>query len=187
MHELDLFELYTQPLNTLGLRYMVTGAAAAIIYGVPRMTHDLDLVLELPAQDLERFLAAFSEDHFYRPPWEVVLLEAGRPLRGHFNLIHFETGFKADVYLIGEDPLHFWAMGRRRKLQVGGGDFWVAPPEYVILRKLQYFLEGGSEKHLKDILGILKVSKTDIDFGILLEWVDQLELRAPWHRIQQMM
>lgn len=166
---------------------MVTGAAASIVYGVPRLTHDLDIVIELRARDVQRFLAEFPEDRFYRPPWEVVLIEAARPLRGHFNLIEWATGFKADIYLMGDDPLHLWAMARRRKVQTGGEELWVAPPEYVVVRKLQYFLEGGSEKHLRDIVGILMVSRAAVGFEELLEWVDRLGLREPWDRVQRLL
>ncbi len=68
---------------------------------------------------------------------------------GHFNLIHPKTGLKADVYTNPEDALHAWAFGKIRRVSLPSGfSFCLAPPEYVILRKLEYFREGGSEKHL---------------------------------------
>ena len=130
------------------MRYMVTGAAASIIYGEPRLTHDIDLVLELKKEEADKIVAAFPDTDFYCPPRDLLQLEASRSLRGHFNLIHHETGFKADVYLVGKDELHHWAISRRKKMDIEGESIWVAPPEYVILRKLEYFREGRSEKHL---------------------------------------
>jgi hypothetical protein len=98
-------ELFVTRLEATGLSYMATGSVASMIYGEPRLTLDLDLVIELPANRVEAFLAAFPESEFYRPPVEVVRLECSRESRGHFNVIHHETGAKADVYLAGRDRL----------------------------------------------------------------------------------
>ena len=178
MPEPDLFQIFTARLNRSNLPYMVTGAVAAIVYGVPRLTHDLDIVIELSPGDAENFATLFPLDVFYCPPVEVLRMEAQRPLRGHFNLIHHGTGFKADLYLVGEDPLHHWAMPRRKALTCGGEILWIAPPEYVILRKLEFYREGGQEKHLMDIRAILSISPDQIDFSALESWVKRLGLDA---------
>src|SRR5277367_3517942 len=144
MPEPDFVGLFTEPLEKLGLPYMITGATGAILYGQPRLTNDLDLVLELRAADIDRLHAAFPESDFYIPPVEVIGVEVARSQRGHFNVIHHGSGYKADVYTIGLDPLHLWALPLRRRMQHGAGGISVAPPEYVILRKLEYYREGGS-------------------------------------------
>ncbi len=64
MPEHDLFLIFISRLNKLGIRYMVTGAVASVIYGEPRLTHDLDLVIELSSEDVERFAAAFPIENF---------------------------------------------------------------------------------------------------------------------------
>ena len=69
--------------------------------------------------------------------------EASRAQRGHFNLIHHESGFKADVYLANRDPFHEWALGERSKIDLDGEVVWLAPIEYVIARKLEFFREGA--------------------------------------------
>jgi hypothetical protein len=63
--------------------------------------------------------------------------EALQSLRGHFNIIHHETGFKADFYVTGKDELHHRALQNRRQIKMEGDTIWFAPPEYVILRKLE--------------------------------------------------
>ncbi len=110
-----LIRLFVVPLNALDIPYMVTGAVAAVVYGEPRFTHDLDLVLGLSPADADRFAAAFPSDVFYVPPREVIEEEASRTGHGHFNLIHHETGLKADCYLAAGDPLHTWALERRAR------------------------------------------------------------------------
>ncbi len=180
MQDHSIFLIFTSRLNSLGVRYMITGSVASIVYGEPRMTHDIDLVIELSHEDAQRFVDTFPIESFYCPPTEVIKVELGRRLRGHFNLIHHETGFKADVYLRGIDPLHGWALRRRNKIEIEGGYIWVAPFEYVILRKLEYYREGKSEKHLRDIHGILAVSSDEIDFMVLEKKVVTLGLSQEW-------
>ena len=180
MPEPDLFRIFISPLSTLDIPYMVTGAVASIIYGEPRMTHDIDLVIEITPGNAQEFVNAFPPEEFYCPPVEIIKLESRRPLRGHFNLIHQETGFKADIYPIGEDRLHEWGMSKRRQIAIEGESLWVAPPEYVIVRKLEYYREGHSEKHMRDIRGMLEVSADQIDleeidkkaggYGLQKEW-----------------
>lgn len=61
-----------------------------------------------------------------------------------------------------------------------GVDVWVAPIEYVIVRKLEYFREGGSEKHLRDIRAMRQVSGDLIDATRLASWVARLGPEAEW-------
>lgn len=176
----DCITLFTAPLERLAVPYMITGATAAILYGQPRLTNDLDVVIELHATDIERLRAEFPETDFYAPPAEVIGLELARAQRGHFNLIHHDSGFKADLYPIRSDPLHLWALPLRRRLAFGDGAIAVAPPEYVIVRKLEYYREGGSDKHLIDIRAILEVSGEQIDRAALQGWIARLGLDPEW-------
>ena len=146
------------------------------------MTNDVDVVVALSLADVPAFLAAFPLDEFYAPPEEVLALEVRRGQRGHCNLIHHDSGFKADIY-IAFDELHRWALAHRRAIEIDGIHMSVAPVEYVILRKLEYFREGGSEKHLRDIRAMLEVSASQIDRTLLEEWIARLGLAAAWSRV----
>lgn len=185
MQEPDLFLVFLEPLNRAAFRYMVTGSVAGIVYGEPRVTHDVDLVVELDAHRIDDFVVLFPADEFYCPPKAVIGTEIRRDTRGHFNLIHHASGFKADVYPVGRDPLHVWAMGRRRDTEIGGMQVWLAPPEYVILRKLQFYQEGGSDKHLRDIHSMLEMSASAIDRDELEARVVQLGLTSVWRELPQ--
>jgi hypothetical protein len=186
MPELNLFLIFTSRLNGMAVRYMVTGAVAAIIYGEPRLTNDIDLVIELKAQDIGKIEKSFPPQEFYFPPVESLNIEANRSLRGHFNIIHHETGFKADFYLMGRDELHHWGMENRREYKIEGQALWLAPPEYVILRKLEYYKEGRSEKHLRDIAGMLALSSAQIDFNQLQERIKSHGLEKEWTEARKM-
>jgi len=179
----DLIRLFVVPLNTLEVPYMITGAVAAVVYGEPRFTRDLDLVLHLEPADAPRFAAAFPSEGFYVPPIEVISEEARRARNGHFNLIHHETALKADCYLAGSDPLHRWAFERRARTDVEGIPVWLAPIEYVILRKLEWHRAGGAERHLDDIRAMLRVSGGSVDKGALEAWIARLGLSGVWQRL----
>jgi hypothetical protein len=150
------------------------------VYGEPRLTADIDVVLLLGAKDIGALRRVFADDEYYVPPDETLRLETGRATRGMFNLIHHATQFKADIYLAAADPLHAWALAQRRRVDLEGCSIWLAPPEYVILRKLEYLREGGQDKHVRDIRFIL--AGTAIDRGFLEREVARLGLAAEWDR-----
>jgi hypothetical protein len=176
----DFVLLFTRRLEALGARYMVSGSIAVIIYGAPRLTNDVDLIVVLDQARAARLTEVFAETEFYVPPLEALRIEAAREQRGHFNIIHHETGFKADIYLAGDDPLHAWALTRARKLALGGESIVVAPPEYVILRKLEFHREGGSEKHLRDIRSMMDTSADAIDRPTLERMIAERGLQDGW-------
>lgn len=179
----DELTLFVSRLDATGIPYMVTGATAAIFYGQPRVTNDLDVVLNLDDVGRASLLHAFPESDFYVPPESVIRTEQARHQRGHFNLIHHNSGYKADIYLAGSDPLHAWALPQRRRLTWGENQsITLAPPEYVVLRKLEYFREGRSAKHPADIRAIREI--TGVDEMALAPWLERMGLTVLWHEIK---
>ena len=174
--------IFAPPLNQLGLQWMAVGSIASNAFGEFRVTNDLDLILVLPGGQAKRLAAAFPDGEFYCPPVEVIELEAARDERGHFNLIHHETGFKADIYLAGNDPLQKWALQHRREIKLDDSIVWIAPPEYVVIGKLEFFREGGSEKHLRDIRGMLAV--TEVERAFLEKEIARRGLQEAWRKCQ---
>lgn len=183
MPQTELFLIFLRLFNRAGFRYVIGGSVAAIFYGEPRMTDDVDLVVFLNDADIQRLPEVFPRAEFYLPPEEVIRAEVARPQRGHFNIIHSATSFKADVYPTGRDELNAWAFRNKRSIPFQGEMLVLAPPEYVIVRKLEYFREGGSDKHLRDIRGILHVSREQMDRTALDEWISQRGLQAEWQRV----
>ncbi len=178
----DLYRLLVQPLHVAGVEYMITGAAAAIAYGEPRMTNDVALVVRLTDDAPARLQRAFPDGDYYLPPIEVIEQEMRRTHSGHFNIIHNETALRADIYLAGADPLHAWAFGRRKLEYVSGGALWLAPIEYVIIRKLEYYALSESDRHLRDVNAMVRISGQDIDVGSLDTLMDERGLRNLWER-----
>jgi len=172
---------FLEPFERLGLPYCVTGSVAASVYGEPRLTADIDVVLLLESRDIPALRAAFPHPEYYSPPDEALHESLHRG--GMFNLIHHASQFKADIYVAAGDPLHDWALGHRRRIDIGGTGAWIAPPEYVILRKLQFYREGGSDKHVRDIRFML--AATPIDREFVETEVARRGLQETWQTIEK--
>jgi hypothetical protein len=184
MQPLDLLSIFISPLEHSGFDYMVTGSVATTLYGEPRLTHDVDLVLMLKISDINRFISCFPQSAYYCPPAEIIRIELHRKDFAHFNLIHHDSGYKADCYPFTGNPLHSWALSQRRRITIQPNlTIQVAPPEYVILRKMQYFKEGGSQKHLLDIQKMIHTTDCQLDHSILDDWIRKLGLENVWEKV----
>ena len=174
-------EEITQRLETAGITYCIVGGLASIAYGRPRLTLDADLVVALDAARLEQLVTTFPEEDFYLPPLEILQAELQRDSRGHFNIIHQHSALRADCYLPGKSELAKWELQHKRRLSLGTGEAWFAPPESVIVNKLLFFREGGSQKHIDDIRSLI-VGGTDVDRSMIEQWVKRLGLETEWSR-----
>jgi hypothetical protein len=184
MQQPELLSFFVDPLEKAGLSYRITGSVAAIFYGEPRLTHDIDIVIHLNENEIDRFCSLFPADRYYCPPPEIVHIEVRRSQNAHFNLVHHDTGLKADCYPATSDLLHVWALQHRRRIHLRE-DFaiWLAPPEYVIVRKLQHFRDGGSTKHLGDIRAMLRYSGEVLDKQVLQDLVQSRKLEEEWTKV----
>ena len=177
-----LFE-FVEPLNRAGLPYAIVGSVASSVYGEPRATNDVDIVIQLPKSEAEKLMEAFPSDRFYVPPKEVVELELARPFGGHVNVIALETMMKADFYPLTRFEAEWFS--RRRVLPVDNHDVWFAVPESVILHKLRFYREGGGEKHLRDIRGMLQVSGEALDHAALERAVAEFGVTEQWEQAKR--
>lgn len=183
--EAQPFLKFLRRLEKVPSEYMVTGSIAAILYGKPRLTHDMDVVIVLPQNKLKTFHQYFDTDEFYCPPLEAIQREIQMGDQGHMNIIDQTSGLKMDLYPFKEDPLVQWGFEHRKKIELlPKEEVWVAPPEYVILKKLTYYQEGGSEKHLEDIRAMLEVSGNSIDKTMIAAWVKKLNLESAWAKVK---
>jgi hypothetical protein len=177
----ELLRLVTGIVERLGFRYLVTGSTATIFFGEPRFTNDIDIVLDLPASRIAELCAAFPAEDFYLSE-ESVRRAVARG--GQFNLIHPKSGLKIDFIVATDTPFNRSRFARSRRL-TPGPDFQAtfASPEDVILKKMEYFREGHSDKHLRDIAGIFKISGDQLDRAYLEDWISRLGLEEVWSEV----
>lgn len=173
-HAVDVFE-------RLGIPYMVVGSVASIAYGESRFTQDIDIVAALTEQHILGFLTAFPTDEYYLS--EAAIRDGVR--RGiPFNIIHPASGHKIDVMLPRRDAWGAARMSRRRPVRLlPDRDVMAAAPEDVIIGKLWYFSEGGGDRHLRDIAGILRVTGDGVDRAEVARWARELGYLEIWRQV----
>lgn len=181
MEPSDLLSFLSKKLDELGISYLVTGSMATIAYGEPRFTNDIDVVVSLRPEDVTRFCDSFPAPDFYLS--QNAVTEAVRDRR-QFNIIHPASGLKVDVIIPKDDDFERSRQQRGVRLPIGDGvEVMFASAEDVIVRKMQYFRKGGSEKHLRDIASVLKIQGDRIDRKYIAGWADRLALREVWDLI----
>ena len=181
MEPSELLGRVTGVLERLAIPYFVTGSIASIVYGEPRFTNDIDIVADLSLVHVEPFCASFPAPEYY------VSAQAAREavvLRRQFNIIHPGSGLKIDVIAAKDTEFDKGRFARARRIEIPGKRLvYFASPEDVVLKKLEFYREGGSEKHLRDIAGILKITGDRLDREYLRNWVGILGLEDIWRRI----
>ncbi|MDD2762741.1 MAG: hypothetical protein PHE83_02070 [Opitutaceae bacterium] len=168
---------FIDPLERRAIPYALVGSVASSIYGEPRATNDLDVVIQIGANDARRLIAAFSPDRFYVPPEEVVLAEIARAHGAHLNVIALDSMTKADLYPLPVEQQDWFL--RRRALAVNERQVWLAAPEVVILHKLLFHREGGGEKHLRDVRVMMATLGSELDRPWLQAEAARLGLALP--------
>ena len=182
MEQSELLRYFTAVLEQLGLPYFVTGSVATIFFGEPRFTNDIDIVVDFPASRISAFCEAFPSNDFYMSEEAV---RRAVTSKGQFNVIHPASGLKVDVMVPSPSAFNRSRFARARRLRPAP-DFEAvfATPEDVILKKLEYYRDGGSEKHLRDITGVLKISGAKIDLVYVDEWSRRLGLSDVWTKVR---
>lgn len=165
-------------LEGLGVSYLVGGSVASSLHGIPRSTHDVNLVAALTEDHVEPLLGALGPDYYVSPE---ALRDAVRN-RTCFNLIEQQTVTKIDIFVLGEDILSTFEMQRREEVELddaGTQRLMVASAEDIVLQKLVWFRLGGqaSERQWRDAQGVLKVQGRRLDFSYLRERAAQVDLR----------
>ena len=181
MEQSDLLRFVVSVLERLGLRYFVTGSTVTIFYGEPRFTNDIDIVVDLPAAAAPEFCRQFPADDFYVS--EHAAVEAVRR-QSQFNIIQPRTGLEVDVIIPAPSEFNRARFARARRVQAGDGwDASFSSPEDAIVKKMEFFRAGGSDKHLRDITGVLKTSGGEIDRAYIDQWAATLGLTEIWQAI----
>ncbi|MBK5224777.1 MAG: hypothetical protein JJE52_18265 [Acidimicrobiia bacterium] len=144
---------------------MVTGSVAATHHGEPRLTQDIDIVVDPTPEALEQFLSLLDRERFY-------VDDARRALRdrSQFNVLDLSTGWKVDLIISKNRPFSITELERRIPIDILGVRTFVASPEDVILSKLEWSKDSGSEVQLRDIETLMRVQWDHLDRFHLRRW-----------------
>ena len=175
--------LIIQALETIGIPYMITGSQASAFYGEPRFTRDIDMVADIKPGQAKDLFTYFPSNEFY---CDKEMIEAEIKTRGQFNIIHAASGLKIDIILTKTTEFSQTEFARKNRSAVfPNQDAYFASAEDVIIKKMEYYKEGSSEKHLRDITGIIKISGETLDRDYIVYWAGRLGLAEIWDAIQR--
>lgn len=169
---LQLLEKIVKSLEAADIPYMVSGSVALNTYTIPRMTRDIDIVIELQKKDIDLFCKIF-ESGFYIDP-ETVQEEVKR--RGMFNVIDHQTGYKIDFIIRKNSEYRLLEFERRNRTNVYGFDIWLVSIEDLILSKLVWIQELQSERQINDIQNLLE--NDTVDHAYIHHWCQKLDLQT---------
>jgi hypothetical protein len=178
--ELEVLTTVTGRLESAGISYMVTGSMAANYYAVPRMTRDIDIVVELSSADADRVIALFAED-FY-----VDLDAVRRSITDGtmFNLIHTALVVKVDFIVRKEAEYRREEFRRRRRVRIDDTAIFVTSPEDLIISKLDWARDTRSEIQLADVRNLLATTP-GLDLEYVVRWVTRLELDSLYREVAE--
>jgi hypothetical protein len=182
----EFVHLVIAALQAAGVTYLIGGAVATWAWGEPRGTLDLDLVVDIPPESVNR-LAQELEKRDMLVPAEIILenlLETRADIP--INAIHMYSGYKADLYpLRPGDRLRFAALQRRRKIDLGEplGEVYLHSPEDLIIYKLWYFSLSQQTKHLRDITSIVLSLGDELERDYIDYWTSEKGLTSLWQAL----
>ncbi len=176
----------TQTLEQIGVAYAVGGSLASSLHGVMRSTLDVDIVADMRLEHIAPLVAALAEE-FYAD--DEMMREA---IKRHssFNLIHYETAFKVDIFVCKLRPFDQMQLERRRTSVIANDperSIYVTSPEDTVLAKLEWYRLGGevSDRQWRDILGVLKTRAGELDLDYLHTWARELKVSDLLERVLQ--
>jgi hypothetical protein len=167
----------TQTLEHLGIPYAVGGSLASSLHGVMRSTLDVDIVADMKIEHIKPLVAALSQE-FYA---DDEMMRDAIEHHSSFNLIHYETAFKVDIFIRKTRIFDGVQLERRRSTVIVTDpeqSVYVVSPEDIILAKLEWYRLGGevSDRQWRDILGVLKTRAGELEVDYLRQWARELKV-----------
>lgn len=178
LEELEVLKIVSERLEAARLPFMLTGSFAMAYYGKPRMTRDLDIVVLLREDDVTGIVAALS-DEFYIDADSVRSAVISQRL---FNLMHLATSIKVDLIVRKGSEYRQVEFARRQPVQMNGVKTWIVTREDLILSKLVWSKDAGSELQRRDVKTLLDES---MDRVYLKRWAEQLGVAGILEEIVQ--
>ena len=172
-------------LERLDIDYAISGGIAVSVWGRPRYTADIDIVVNIKsAQSVEDLVKLLSKEFKKAYSDKDLALDAFNR-KGEFNIIEPEYGLKADFFIVPQEEFKLLEIKRAKKRKIGEKYINFISPEDLIISKLLWFREGQSTRQLEDIASVIDV-QTDLDKAYLKKWVKKLDLEKEWKEFKKL-
>lgn len=173
MEQQELLVRTVEILENLKIPYMLTGSFAVNFYGIPRTTHDIDVVVQIGLADADPLARHFPSD-FYA---DAEMIRGAIEQHLMFNIVDPGSGLKIDFWILKPDAYDSERFRRRRRQTILGHAVWMPSPEDVILSKLSWYKQAQTDKHLNDAQGVWELQKETLDRPYLRLWAERLSVR----------
>jgi hypothetical protein len=171
LSELDVLMDVVNKLNSLNIDYMLTGSLAMNYYAEPRMTRDLDIIIEIFPKDINRIIDKFQKEYYIS---ENSIREAIEQVSS-FNIIHNLSIIKVDFLIRKKEKYRKIEFDRKQTIKILGNEINIVSKEDLIISKLYWAKDSRSEQQKNDIINLLK---TSYNSEYLLKWLGKLDLIA---------
>ena len=165
----------------LGAPYMIAGSFASNVHGVPRMTNDANVVVDLDELAAARLVRLLQAEFYVSAD---AAQEAVRQRR-MFHAIHLQTGFKVDLVVKKRRAFSDEELRRRQPAALAGRRADFATAEDTILAKLEWAQLGESERQYGDVLGLILVQGERLDWSYLERWAAELGVQPLLERARR--
>lgn len=169
--ELDVLKIIINRLESANIPYMLSGSVAANFYTIPRMTRDIDIVVQVQAPDAERIYSLFSGEFYV----DKDMIRNAVIERSMFNIIHNEGVVKVDFIVRKDSEYRKLEFERRRSILFEGSKINIVSAEDLIISKLYWAKDSMSEMQIRDVRNLLK-TVSGIDSGYMAKWINTLGL-----------
>jgi len=178
--EFDIIRTIVTRLSKAEIPYMFTGSIATNFYATPRMTRDIDVIIELRETDVDCLCNLFEKDFYADRDMIISAVKSN----GMFNMIHYESVFKIDFIIRKDDKYRHVEFKRRKRIVFEGMEIYVATPEDLVLSKLYWAKESLSELQLGDVKNLLKSVKI-LDKDYLEQWARYLDIEELYRKVKE--
>jgi len=176
--EIEVLKIVCSKLDQQKIPYMITGSFAANFYAIPRMTRDLDIVIEIKDFDIKKLLSVFGSEFYI----DRDSISEAIKHQGMFNIIHNETIFKIDFIVRKDTKYREIEFQRKVQMPIDETHVWIVSPEDLVISKLDWGKDSASEMQIKDVKNLID-SYVDLDKEYIKYWVTELNLVDMYEKV----
>ena len=167
LNELNILKKVIKKLNKNKIPYMITGSVAMSYYSQPRMTRDIDIVIEI--SDIEKFYNLFKDDYYI----DIEMIKKSISDESMFNIIHSTEIIKIDFIIRKNSEYRKTEFERKKQIKFGKDFVFIVSIEDLIISKLIWSRDSHSQIQLNDVKNLLK---EEVDLEYIKEWLKKMQI-----------
>ena len=182
MSQFKLLEEIVKKLTEKNIPYMLTGSLVSSLQGIPRSTHDIDIIISIKNIDTDKLIEAFPKKNYYL---DKKAIEEAISRKSLFNVLSLDEGDKIDFWILTSSEYDKSRFLRKQKIKFNNFEIFVSTPEDTILEKLYWSkLSGGSKKHFNDAVNVFEIQYGSLDMDYIGFWAQKLNIESLFEELK---